>query len=42
VLLLFLQDEEIESLGFVIKSLKNLYPDEGLKCFISEGPKEII
>ncbi len=42
VLLLFLPAEDLEALRFVIKSLKNMYPDEGLKCFISEGPTETL
>ena len=42
VILLFLEDENMEALRLVIKSLKKMYPDEGLKCFISKGPIEII
>jgi nitrogen regulatory protein PII len=42
VLLLFLPAEKIEILRFAVASLKGIYPDEGLKCFISEGPIEIL
>lgn len=40
--LLFIEDDQISVLKTIIKSLKENYPDEGLKCFISQGPEEIL
>ncbi len=40
--LLFTKKERVDELRSIIKALKSEFPDEGLKCFISEGPIEII
>ncbi len=40
--LLFTAKERLEELRSIIRALKEEFPDEGLKCFISEGPEEII
>ena len=40
--LLILPQRKLDSLRQVIRELKEEYPEEGLKCFISEGPEEIL
>ncbi|MDC7232898.1 MAG: hypothetical protein PQJ58_06675 [Spirochaetales bacterium] len=42
VFLLFLEEEQLDALSPLIHDLKREFPEEGLKCFISQGPDEII
>jgi nitrogen regulatory protein PII len=40
--LLFMKNEQIDTLKEIVSSLKKTHPREGLKCFISNGPDEIL
>lgn len=40
--LIFIEEGQLDILRCIIQTLKTSHPEEGLKCFISEGPQEII
>jgi nitrogen regulatory protein PII len=40
--LIFMEEGQLDILRSIIQTLKAAHPAEGLKCFISEGPQEII
>lgn len=40
--LLFLGEEQIEPLKEAVQSIKERFPSEGIKCFISAGAEEVL
>lgn len=41
-LLLMIKKKQLEPLRQIIAALKKVYPREGLKCYISAGPEEVL